>query len=59
MNNKELRALRLKLGLTQAQMGQKLGILQQQVLKLETGKCKISGPVSILAEQLLKHHSNQ
>lgn len=53
MNKDELKSLRLKLGLTQSQMAEKLGITLSAVFKLESGKNNMSKPVAMLAEQLI------
>lgn len=52
MNAEQLKALRLTLGLTQAQMGEKLGITRDGVAKLESGENNMSRPVELLALQL-------
>lgn len=52
MDNEELRALRLRLGLTQSQMAEKLGITLSAVFKLESGENNMSKPVAMLAEKL-------
>lgn len=54
MNKEELFALRKKLGLTQFQMAEKLGITLSAVFKLESGENNMSKPVDILAKQLIK-----
>jgi len=48
MTGKELRALRLKLDITQAEMGERLGITAGLVCKLEKG-AKMNKSVEILA----------
>lgn len=55
MDNKELRALRLKLDLTQQQMAERLGITLSAVYKLESGENNMSKPVAILCQQLANH----
>jgi transcriptional regulator with XRE-family HTH domain len=52
MTGQELSDLRHKLGLTQKQMGEKLGITLSAVFKLESGENNMSKPVSILCQQL-------
>lgn len=52
MNNQELKSLRLLLGLTQKQMGDKLGISHSAIVKLETGENNMSKPVAMLATNL-------
>lgn len=56
MDNKELRALRLRLGLTQKAMAEKLGITLSAVFKLESGENNMSKPVAMLCQQLVTHH---
>lgn len=56
MNSQELRALRLKLNLTQTQMAERLGITLSAVYKLESGENNMSKPVAILCQQLAAHH---
>ncbi len=52
MNKTQLRALRLKLDLTQKQMGERLGITPSAVAHLESGTNTMSKPVAILCQQL-------
>ena len=52
MTGEELRALRLRLGLSQRAMGERLGISHSAVVKLESGKNNMSKPVAMLAERL-------
>lgn len=52
MTKDELRALRLKLDLTQTEMAEKLGITLSALYKLEAGKNKMSKPVAMLCQQL-------
>lgn len=53
MNGKELKELRLHLGLTQTQMAESLCISRSAIAKIEIGKTKfISKPVVRLAENL-------
>ena len=56
MTNKELKELRQKLGLTQTQMAEKLGITLSAIFKLESGENNMSKPVAILAQYLLDGH---
>lgn len=51
MTNRELKELRVKLGLTQTEMGLKLGITRGQIAKLEAGDSSITP----MLELLLKH----
>lgn len=51
MNKDELKSLRIKLGLTQEQMADKLGVTRDAIAKYEAGM-NISKPVMMLAEQL-------
>lgn len=52
MTNKELRALRLKLDVTQREMAEKLGVSLPMYSLYETGKAEISKPVQKLAATL-------
>lgn len=52
MTNKELRALRLKLGLTREAMAEKLGITASAVYKIESGENNMSKPVAIICAGL-------
>ena len=52
MTGEELKALRLRLKLTQSQMAEKLGITLSAVFKLESGENNMSKPVAMLAEKL-------
>lgn len=52
MTNVELRALREKLGLTQAELGERLGITASAVAHLESGKNTMSKPVAMLAASI-------
>lgn len=52
MNKDELRALRLRLNLTQSQMAEKLGITLSAVFKLESGENNMSKPVAMLASKM-------
>lgn len=56
MDKTELKALRKQLGLTQAEIGEKLGITSDAVSMLERGKNNMSRPVGMLAE-ILKRNS--
>ncbi len=58
MEASELRGLRLKLGLTQHQMGERLGITRGAVTKLEAGKNPMSKPVEKLALILASQSRN-
>lgn len=49
MNGLELRALRLRLKLTQRQMAEKLGITRSGIAQAEAGSCKISKTMALLA----------
>jgi DNA-binding transcriptional regulator YiaG len=50
LSPKELRFLRKEMGLTQAELGQKIGQSDQQVARWEKGSCEIPGP----AERLIR-----
>ena len=52
MEAKQLRELRLHLGLTQTEMAEKLGITRDGVAKMEAGDCNMSKSVDMLAQQL-------
>ena len=52
MDGKTLRALRDKLGFTQTEMGEKLGITASAVAHLESGKNKVTQQTAMLAEML-------
>lgn len=56
MNKNELKALRTKLGLTQTQIAEKLGITLSAVYKLESGENNMSKPVAMLCRQMVTHH---
>jgi transcriptional regulator with XRE-family HTH domain len=56
MDKDELKALRLKLRLTQKQMGERLGVSRSAIAKYEGGEINISKPVSMLCQQLENHH---
>lgn len=53
MDGLQLRELREKLKLTQAEMGEKLGISASAVWKLEAGENTMSKPVSIICGELV------
>ena len=53
MNKDELKALRLRLGLSQTEMGLKLGIGLRQYQYAESGKQNLSTASVMLAEQLV------
>lgn len=53
MDKNELKALRLKLKLTQVQMAEKLGVSRSAIAKYEAGEV-MRKSVSMLAEQLAK-----
>lgn len=55
MNNIQLKQLRNKLGLTQAQMADKIGISHSAIVKIESGKNNMSKPVSMLCQKLENH----
>ena len=59
MTGSELKALRLRLQLTQTQMAEKLGITLSAVFKLESGENNMSKPVAIICEGLEHKTSNQ
>lgn len=59
MNKDELFALRKKLGLTQSQMAEKLGITLSAVFKLESGENNMSKPVAIICAALEHKTLNQ
>lgn len=59
MNADELKALRLQLKLTQAELAGKLYISRDAVAKLESGKNNMSKPVEALAIQLHNSLANQ
>ncbi len=52
MTNEELKVLRLKLGLTQTQLAEKLGVTLSAIFKLESGENNMSKPVAMLASIL-------
>ncbi len=52
MNKDELRALRLRLDVTQRQMAEKLGVSLPMYSLYELGKTPMSKPVTILANKL-------
>lgn len=52
MTKDELKALRLRLGLTQSAMAEKLGVTLSAIWKLESGENNMSKPVAMLAQQL-------
>lgn len=52
MNPIELRTLRLRLNLTQAELAQRLFISRDAVAKLEAGRNRMSKPVEELARLL-------
>lgn len=52
MTGKELRALRERLGLKQAEIAPMLGITMDAVSMMERGKINMSRPVKMLAMQL-------
>ena len=52
LSGKELRFLRKQLDLTQAELGRRLRLSDQQVARWEKGQCEISGP----ADALLRLH---
>ena len=56
MTKDELKSLRTKLGLTQAQMAERLGISHSAIVKLESGKNNMSRPVAMLCQQMATHH---
>lgn len=49
MTGQELKTLREKLGISQAKMGEKLGVCTSQICKMEKGVNAIKGPVKIIA----------
>lgn len=59
MTGQELKSLRRKLDLTQAQIAEKLGITSDAVYALECGKNNMSRPVEILARQLEAQSGNK
>lgn len=54
MNAEEIKALRLQLNMTQAQLAAKLRISRSAVAKIETDKNHMSAPVEELALRLKK-----
>ena len=52
MTGEQLKELRKRLGLTQTQMAEKLGITLSAVYKIESGENNMSKPVALLAESL-------
>ena len=52
MTAKQLKKLRLKLGMTQVELADELGITHGAVSKIEAGINKISKPVELLAIRL-------
>ena len=59
MTKDELKALRAKLGLTQEQMGDRLGISRDAVYSLECGRNNMSRPVEMLANLLANPPQDQ
>lgn len=59
MTKDELKALRIKLGLTQAEMGELLGLKWVQVSRLERGESKITDSIGIIATRLWAESGNQ
>ncbi len=55
MNASELKTLRHTLGLTQDELGKRLGITRNAVAKLEAGHNRMSKPVAMLCQQLVNH----
>ena len=55
MDGKALKAIRERLQLTQAQLGEKLGISSGAVSRIENGVHGLRGSTRILAEQLANH----
>jgi transcriptional regulator with XRE-family HTH domain len=51
---KNIKNLRLRLGYTQAQMAQKLGVRQNTISRIESGTNKTSGAVLLLLDRLAK-----
>lgn len=54
MTPDEFITLRLKLGLNQREMGEKLGIRRSAVAKIEAGRNLMSKPVELLAKKLVE-----
>ncbi len=52
MTGSELKALRLRLGLTREAMAEKLGITASAVYKIESGENQMRKSVEMLAKQL-------
>lgn len=59
MNSAELKTMRKKLGLTQTQMAEKLGVTLSAVFKLESGENNMSKPVELLALKLSESGDSQ
>lgn len=59
MDKEELKALRVKLGLTQKEFGDKLGLKRSAIAKLESGKNGLRGSTLKLVEQLETQSGNQ
>lgn len=57
MTPSEFKAIRLRAGLTQSQLADKLRISDKRTIRYwESGERPISGPVSLLMEQLEASH---
>lgn len=56
MNNKELKDLRLKLGLSQGEFGTLIGIGWRMMAYVEAGEKELSKASALLANQLRLHH---
>ncbi len=58
MTSEELRALRLRIDITQKEMADKLGISLPMYSLYERGKTPMSKPVAILAAKLETEHNH-
>jgi len=56
LSGKELRFLRKQLNLTQAELGRRLRLSDQQVARWEKEQCEISGPADLLLRLLCAKH---
>jgi DNA-binding transcriptional regulator YiaG len=56
LSGKELRFLRKQLDLTQAELGRRLRLSDQQVARWEKEQCEISGPADLLLRLLCAKH---
>lgn len=54
MTPTDIRNLRHKLGISQSELGRRIGIKLRQVQNLEAGSSKPSGSVLMLLEQLME-----